>query len=420
MLALLASLVPLLPAQTQAPERPNVVLIISDDQAWGDFGFMGSDTIRTPHLDQLATEGLAFTRGYVPTALCRASLATLATGLYPHQHKITGNDPPRGTDRALMLAHLAEVETLPARLASAGYRSLQTGKWWEGSSAHGGFTAGMTHGDPTRGGRHGDEGLKIGRQTMEPAFDFIDECNREGTPFFLWYAPFLPHTPHNPPARILETYTGQDVPLPIAKYQAMCTWFDETCGALLDHLDEQGLTQNTLVVFVTDNGWIQKPGAQGYAPRSKRTPYEAGVRTPILLRWPGQIQPQSREVPVSSVDIVPTILTACGLDAPATLPGVDLRTVGATRAPIFGAAYTHDVVDIHDPARSLLTRWVLRDPYKLLVHTDPNQPAELYDVRADPTEQTPLSKPETTASLRALLDAWWPGKPTPPKTPEDD
>ena len=93
-------------AACQEPARPNVVLIISDDQGWGDFGFMGSAEIRTPHLNALAAESLVFPRGYVPTALCRASLATLVTGLYPHQHKITGNDPPPGTDRARMLAHI--------------------------------------------------------------------------------------------------------------------------------------------------------------------------------------------------------------------------------------------------------------------------------------------------------------------------
>ncbi|MCZ6598285.1 MAG: sulfatase-like hydrolase/transferase, partial [Planctomycetota bacterium] len=386
MRALLTGLLLALPAAAQEPERPNVVLIISDDQGWADFGFMGSAEIRTPHLDALADESLVFPRGYVPTALCRASLATLVTGLYPHEHKLTGNDPPRGTDRARMLAHIAAVETLPRLLGAGGYRSLQTGKWWEGDCKCGGFSEGMTHGDPARGGRHGDEGLEIGRETMQPAFDFIDSCSAEGTPFFLWYAPLLPHRPHNPPARILAAYERPGVPESIAKYRAMCTWFDETCGELLRHLDARGIAEDTLVVFVTDNGWIQRPDGDGYAPRSKRTPYEGGVRTPIILRWPGKIEPARRDVPVSSVDIAATILAACGLDVPPAWPGVDLRSVGPERGPVFGAAFTHEVVDVDDPARSLLTRWVLRDPFKLLVHADPRRPEELYDVRADPAE----------------------------------
>ncbi|MGK0220583.1 MAG: arylsulfatase A-like enzyme [Planctomycetota bacterium] len=396
-------------AAAQESSPPNVVLLISDDQSWGDYGFMGSPEIRTPHLDKLAQESLVFPRGYVPTALCRASLATLVSGLYPHQHKLTGNDPPRGTDRAEMLAHIAAIETLPKLLGAAGYRSLQTGKWWEGNCTCGGFDEGMTHGDPKRGGRHGDLGLKIGRETMQPVYDFMDECKQEETPFFLWYAPFLPHTPHNPPTRLLEAYAKPGVPDSIAKYRAMCTWFDETCGELLAHLDKLGMTDNTLVVLVADNGWIQKPNARGFAARSKRSPYEGGVRTPIVLRWPASIKAERRDVPVSSVDIPSTILAACGLEVPDTWPGVDLRSVDATRGSVFGAAYTHDVVSVHEPARSLLTRWILRDPLKLLVHEDPALPDELYDLRADPAEERPLKDAEAARSLRAELDRWWPG-----------
>ena len=408
MRALLCSLLFAAAAIAQTAEKPNVVLILSDDQGFGDFGFMGSETIKTPHLDRLAETGLVFTRGYVPTGLCRPSLATLATGLYPHQHKITGNDPPRGTDRGLMLAHIAAVETLPTLLGRAGYRSLQTGKWWEGGYARGGFDEGMTHGDPARGGRHGDVGLKIGRETMQPALAFIDACQARKQPFFLWYAPFLPHQPHDPPERLLAPYRRAGVPEPIAKYRAMCTWFDETCGELIAHLEARGLEDDTLVILVVDNGWIQRPDAPGFAGRSKRSPYEGGVRTPIVLRWPGHIAPERREVPVSSVDIPATILAACGVPVPAAWPGVDLRKAAAVPAPVFGAAFTHDVVDVGDPKRSLLTRWVLRDPYKLLVHEAAGRGTELFDVRADPAEARPLHDPAIERQLRAALDTWWP------------
>ena len=395
--------------QSAESERPNVLLIISDDQSWTDFGFMGHEVIQTPHLDELSKESMVFPRGYVPTALCRASLATIITGLYPHQHQLTGNDPPRGVDRAHMLEHIARVDTLPGLLGEVGYRSLQTGKWWEGDCVCGDFTEGMTHGDPKRGGRHGDLGLKIGRETMAPAFDFIDACSEEETPFFLWYAPFLPHRPHNPPERLLEKYRGEGVTDSVARYRAMCEWFDETCGALLGHLEERGLTEDTLVVFVVDNGWIQQEESSGYAPRSKRTPYEGGVRTPILLRWPGHIEPSECTQPVSSVDLAPTILAACGVDVPEVLPGVDLLEV-EERGPIFGAAFTHNLVKLGDPASSLLSRWVLDDPNKLLVHDDPSKPTELYDIARDPAEEEPLTDPETERVLRAELDAWWPGR----------
>ncbi len=409
MRALLCSILFAATAVAQAAEKPNVVLIISDDQGWSDFGFMGSDAIATPALDRLAAAGLVFPRGYVPTALCRPSLATLITGRYPHEHGITGNDPPRGTDRARMLEYIDAAQTLPKLLGRAGYRSLQTGKWWEGEYQRGGFDAGMTHGDPVRGGRHGDLGLTIGRDTLQPAFDFIDACKDAKQPFFLWYAPLLPHSPHNPPARLLEQYRSEDVPAPIAKYRAMCTWFDETCGQLLAHLQARGIENETLVILVTDNGWIQQPNAPGFAARSKRSPYEGGVRTPIVLRWPGHIAPARRDVPVSAIDIPATILAACGVDVPAGWSGVDLRNADATRGPVFGEAFTHDVVDLDDPRQSLLTRWVLRDPHKLLVHADPARATELYDVRDDPAEERPLHDPTIERQLRETLDRWWSG-----------
>ena len=396
-----------------APRPPNVVLIISDDQAWGDFGFMGHPAIRTPNLDRLAAQSAVFPRGYVPSSLCRPSLATMITGLYPHQHKITGNDPPRGVPRERMLKHIDAVPTLPKLLAPLGYRSLQTGKWWEGNCQCGGFTTGMTHGEPARGGRHGDEGLRIGRETMQPIYDFVEACGE--APFFLWYAPFLPHTPHNPPERILARYRAPDRSEPVARYFAMCELFDETCGQLLDHLEERGLADDTIVLFVVDNGWIQQPKGTGYAPRSKRSPYEGGVRTPILVRWPGRVTPGVREARVSSVDLAPTVLRASGVAVPEGLPGEDLVALASgdqrPRAAVFGEIFAHDVADIDDPARSLLFRWMVAGRWKLIVPAAPGAKAELYDVVADPSETQDRANelPAQVAELRATLDAWWAG-----------
>jgi hypothetical protein len=169
---------------------PNILLIVSDDHAWTDYGFMGHAVVKTPALDTLAAEGMLYTRGYVPTALCRPSLATLLTGRYPHQHGITGNDPPGGAATMLNPARRAEMvdvfrrnNVLPALLAEKGYVSFQSGKWWEGRPQDVGFTKAMTHGDVARQGRHGDEGLTIGRQGLQPIYDFIDSA--AGKPFVL-------------------------------------------------------------------------------------------------------------------------------------------------------------------------------------------------------------------------------------------
>ena len=112
----------------------------------------------------------------------------------------------------------------------------------------------------------------------------------EEKPFFLWCAPFLPHTPHQPPERLLAHYRDRVDSIHLARYYAMCEWFDETCGQMMKMIGDKGLENNTLVVYVTDNGWIQHPERKGYDLKSKQSPYEAGVRTPIMFRWPGHLQ----------------------------------------------------------------------------------------------------------------------------------
>jgi arylsulfatase A-like enzyme len=408
---------------------PNIVLIISDDHAWSDYGFMAHPVIRTPNLDKLASQSLAFTRGYVPTSLCRTSLASLMTGLYPHQHRITGNDPPgdprSAANRARMVAQFHQSKTLTAQLASNGYISHQSGKWWEGECRCC-FTECMTHGDPGRGGRHGDEGLKIGRETMQPVFDFID--NARDRPFFLWYAPMMPHTPHNPPERLLSRYRAPARPIALARYYAMIEWFDETVGQLLNHLDRKGLASNTVVLYLADNGWVQLEEQRSLdETRAKMSPYDAGLRTPILLRWPGRIEARrDTTTPVSSIDLAPTILAAAAVSLPRELPGIDLRdkTRLAARNAAYGATFIHTSIDIDKPEANLKYRWIVRDRWKLIEPYRPNlklvlwdrfpatgwsQQPELFDILADPFEKTnlALSDPSRVTALRRALNGWW-------------
>jgi uncharacterized sulfatase len=398
-------------AFSAAAAPPNVVIVLSDDQAWTDYGFMGHPQIQTPNIDGLAKQSVVFTRGYTPTSLCRSSLMSIITGLYPHQHLVTGNDPPRGTDRREMLRHVHRTPTLPKLLADHGYVSFQSGKWWEGNFAEGGFTAGMSHGDPDKGGRHGDEGLKIGRQGLQPIYDFLE--SNKGKPFFLWYAPMLPHQPHNPPQRLLDKYKDKTDSLFIAKYWANCEWWDETCGELLSYLDKQGLADNTLVVYVTDNGWIQTPNANPFAPRSKRSPYEGGIRTPIMLRWPGKLQPRRDEKTlVSTIDIAPTILAACGLSRTKEMRGVNLLDVIAGKTPghdaVFGEVYAHDVANIDDPLPGLEFRYCISGDWKLVESAD-GKAKELYNVIADPREEKDQAQqqPQRAKELSERIKSNW-------------
>lgn len=419
-------------ADAPSPPRPNVLLIIADDQAWTDYGFMGRAQIRTPNLDRLAREGLLFRRGYVTSSLCCPSLASIITGRFPHQHKVTSNDPPLPADvppaqayrtpafregRERMDEHLEAVPTLPRVLGEHGYLSFQAGKWWQGNFRRGGFTHGMTVGDEAKGGRHGDAGLKIGRETLQPVYDFIAEAHRAEKPFFIWYAPMMPHEPHTPPERLLAKYRGLAPSLPVAKYWAMVEWFDETCGQLLDHLERQGLATNTIVAFLADNGWITDPVTGHYAPKSKQSPYDGGLRTPIILRWPGHVRPAESKRLASSVDLMPTLLRACGLEPPAGLPGINLLNPAAVkqRQAIFGACYVHTALDLDNPARNLRWRWGIQGNWKLIVPApanEPNAPVELYQLAADPFETNNLASKQAARvqRLRQRLDAWWPGQ----------
>lgn len=398
-----------------AVDRPNVLWIVGDDMGWNDFSFMGSRVVHTPNIDRLAAESAAFPNGYVPSSLCRASLATLLTGLYAHQHKICCNDPPDGVDRSAMHPFIRKAPTVPRLLAEAGYASLQTGKYWEGHFSNAGFTHGMT----TKG-RHGDDGLVIGRQTMQPIYDFL--ANRDGRPFFIWYAPMMPHQPHNPPQRLLDKQLAAGREIHLARYYAMCEWFDETVGELLGRLREAGLSESTLVVFAIDNGWIQSVDGPpdrklGYAPKSKRSPYDGGVRTPILLSWPGRIPPGRHEDLVSTIDVAPTVLAACGVEAPAGLPGLNLLATAELGAPlnrdaVFGEIFEHTCTDVERPSVNLTHRWIRQGPWKLIAPADPARERELYNLADDPFEEVNLANRErgVVDRLQARLDAWWEGR----------
>ncbi len=272
-----------------------------------------------------------FVNGYVPSSVCRPSLATLLTGLYPHQHGITFNHGPPGNAGYNRMTSREEYErirqrefdlirrlaTLPGILQrECGYRSLQTGKFWEGHWHNGGFTEGMTTFQPppveqSFGGTrilaagervahgNGDAGLQIGRRTMAPIYEFIDDCNAAGTPWLVWYAPLLPHQPHDSPPKFYDLARSHpNVAEHELPYFASIAEFDETVGNLVDYVEDKGVADKTVFVFVSDNGWRpsdnrerNRPQEFAHTKRSKRAPFDDGLRTPILIRWDGVVKP---------------------------------------------------------------------------------------------------------------------------------
>ena len=418
--------------------KPNVVIIISDDQAWTDYGFMGHPKIKTPNLDKLASQSLLFERGYVAAPLCRPSLASMLTGLYPFQHGVTGNDVDGSNRRAELDIPLRKkfynYQNFVRALTDDGYLAHQSGKWWEGSWKDGGFTHGMTHGDPKRGGRHGDEGLKIGRQSMQPIKDFIDLALSKEKPFLVWYAPFLPHTPHNPAPKLLENYESIKLSREEAKYFAMCEWFDSTCGELINYLDRKNIRENTLIIYVCDNGWAaastnkKDPNQRlwkRYAQRSKSSPFEKGIRTAIMLSWPGKIKPKRSQDLAHSIDLFPTIAAVSQIKPSLDLPGINLldSQKRKERKRIFGASYSVYNMTPGNPNGTLQYQWCIEGDWKLLLryngldtthykqlHVWDKEPVRLYNLKLDPHEKNEVSNEnlEVIKRIKNEIHNWHP------------
>ena len=442
---------------------PNIVMIVADDQRYSDFGFMGNVNVRTPHLDELAREAAVYTHAYVPSSVCRPSLVTLLTGLYPHQHGVHFNHPPPGFAKLTKSADIDKHEfdrlrrqavhliqnrsTIPRILAAQGYRCFQTGKYWEGHWKNAGFTEGMTIAQPS-GGRYGDKqlangdrvahgngdhGLAIGRETMQPIAAFLDDVQQ--CPFFLWYAPFLPHTPHDSPEKFRRAVAANLEVRPYqVPYYAAIMQFDETVGQLIRMIDQRGMRDDTLFVFVADNGWEPDPARfrkssneWDHTPDSKRSPFDAGLRTPILLRWTGQIEAAKHTALVSTIDLLPTLLeAACIKDRPTGLPGISLwpSAVGKQQLSheraVFGEIYPGDASMMGAAGQDLAYRWVRKGKYKLIVPASHGRqlpwnnyvegPA-LFDLVQDPAESHDLvadpRRAHVVAELSETLDLWW-------------
>jgi uncharacterized sulfatase len=452
------------PELARSAKRPNLVLIISDDQTYTDFGFMGNEDVRTPNIDRLASQSARYVNGYVPSSVCRPSLVSILTGLFPHQHGVYFNHPPPGFSKLTKSPEIGKVEfdafrrkaaslirlvpTLPRRLAASGYRCLQTGKYWEGHWRNAGFTEGMTIAEPSTGAKNGnktlvngdvvahgngDHGLSIGRETMEPIYDFIDDCDE--TPFFVWYAPFLPHTPHDSPKKYFDLYhKDAEIAKHRIPYYASISQFDDTVGDLVNFVDMRGLTRDTIFVFVVDNGW--EPDADRYrsatrewdhTKRSKRAPFDYGLRTPILIRWDGRTKPATHSELVSSIDILPTVFAAAGLlNEEDEFPGKNLwpnatgeRLLDSNRA-VFGEIFPGDATALGYPERDVAHRWIRQGSLKLITTHKQNDKSSwgnylnsdaLFDVVNDRDEFHNLIETQDLAArilaLRRQLDVWW-------------
>jgi uncharacterized sulfatase len=185
------------------------------------------------------------------------------------------------------------MDTLPRMLKKIGYASFEGGKYWEGTFDMAGFTEGMA--DKISNEPLKNVGTELGRQTMKPLYSFIDKYAKE--PFFIWFAPMLPHVPFDPEEKYLKLYEGKGLSKMATKYYANCTKFDDRVGELVSYLEKKGLREKTLLIYISDNGWEQDPNTDYKdveffigGSKGKNSMHELGFRSPFIFNWPGRVK----------------------------------------------------------------------------------------------------------------------------------
>lgn len=423
---LLVAAIVIIPTTSTLAQRPNFVFIISDDHDFEHLGFMGNTAVHTPTIDRLAEAGTVFTQAHLPMSRCHPTLASFLSGRWPHQSGIYYNFGPRPLDPA---------GSLPRLLSDAGYATYVEGKYWEGAPREMGFTHGP--------GRTAKTFVRKGQAKL---FEFIDEVGSK-QPFFVWWAPKIPHTPHNPPQKYRNLFDEEKVPIPdwfsgdrqefrrkeLTSF-AMEAWLDDGVSQLVDKLQSSGLHDKTMYVFLIDNGWCN-----GLV--SKGSPFEKGVRTPIFLSLPGSV-PSGRRLDhlVSTLDLYPTLLDYAGVPVPKAAAGRSLRPMvegrpGPIRNVLYGATYpAFATVDDVRPERDVYALYARTERWKYILFlqdviqernqeylriqsilTDYPQRArgdeDLYDLKADPHELNNLaSRPEHRRRIDQFKNdvlKWW-------------
>jgi arylsulfatase A-like enzyme len=427
-------------ASAAAPggHRFNFLFITSDDHRWDDLGAAGNPNVHTPVLDRLAREGIYLRQATIHVSQCLPSRATLLTGLPPHLHGAWSHETQ--SPEANRPDAWAGLPTLPGLLAQAGYRTVVVGKWHVAADPwRVGFSdvrtwlpeGGTLYKDPELARGKSREETKIPGYTQtifaDDAIAFLGSAEAKAQPFFLWLAFTAPHTPFAPnPPEIEKLYAGKplDALLPPGfprgipvndwhHYAEATSALDEQVGRVLAALDRAGLTGETIVVFLGDNGFMMgEHGVGAEGPQGKVVPFESSLRVPLLIRDPRLAAfSGTSDLPVSSLDLPPTLLAMAGLPAPSSWPGRDLlpalrREPGAK----IEEAFSEWAAEIGPRFGPLAYRAVRTPRAKLIVWRDPAKPDELYDLAADPEEKVNLAdRPESQAlrsDLAARLRAW--------------
>ncbi len=401
-------------------KQPNILLILTDDLGYNDVGFNGSKEIKTPNLDQLAANGTSFSQAYVAHPFCGPSRAALMTGRYPHKIGSQFNLPTKGSFVGVPL----EEQFISKLLQSNGYNTGAVGKWHLGEApefhpnARGfddfyGFTGGGHNYFPQQfkaqyaeqlkqgntninhyilplehNGKEVDENEYITDALSREASRFVKDAAKHDKPFFLYLAYNAPHVP-------LEAKQSDMDQFPTIKdqkrktYAGMVYAVDRGVGQIVETLDKTDQLNNTLIVFMSDNGGKLSKGANNYPLKEgKGSVYEGGYRTPMLFHWPDKVASGQRfEHPVLALDLYPTFAALAGADVPQ-----QKRLDGKNIWPAFSAnknPHQDELFYVLRHRKGYSDAAVRRNEWKAVKHSQ--QPWKLFNVETDANETEDLS-----------------------------
>lgn len=411
---------------------PNIVVFLADDMGWGDAGCYGHDQIVSPNIDKLASQGVRFTQCYASAGVCSPARSSILTGRTPYRNGVwrhlSGDSP----------AHLRQSEiTYPELLKDAGYETCHVGKWHLAPKQHFGNAAypqpgdhGYDHWMATQNNAHpshqNPDNFVLNGDPMGPlegfsaplvareAIRWIEELRDPAKPFVLSIWVHEPHAPIATDEPFLKPYDGHRN----SRYMGNITQLDHALGKVMDTLDAQGLAENTLLIFTSDNGpegrGVNKNGhavggSTGGLRGRKRDDHEGGIRVPGIVRWPGHIQPGSvSDVPVIGSDIFATALDVADVPLPddRVIDGVSMRPAFANRpvvrpVPLFWRTHVS----------SADSRVALRVGDWKIVGNDTLEQFELFEIAEDPQEANDLAQamPEKLDEMKASLFKVWSG-----------
>jgi len=404
-----------------AAKRPNVVLVITDDQGYGDLSCHGNPVLKTPHLDKLHSESVRLTDYHVaPT--CSPTRAALITGHWSNRtgvwHTIMGRSMLRDNE-----------VTIGKILGDGGYHTAMFGKWHLGDNypyrpEDRGFQEVLRHGGGGVGQTpdywdnayfdgsyfHNGKAVPVKGFCTDVFFDyakrFIRKVKDDEKPFFIYLCTNAPHGPMHSPEKSSAPYKKQGVN--VANFFGMISNIDDNVGAMREFLKKEGLTDNTIFIFTTDNGTssgarVFNDGMRG----AKGSEYDGGHRVPFFIHWPKGGLTGGRDVDMitSYVDIVPTLISYCDVPAPkgVKFDGVNIRPLIEGKARSWpDRILVTDSQRVRDPIKWRKSA-VMTDQWRLV------NGKELFDINADPGQKTNLAKrhPKVVSRLAKFYEAWW-------------